>query len=64
MTLLLIGFWMLAMIVAYRYFARLFPELGCRWDALNRIGVGILCVAGPAAMICAVAVDFSRPMVA
>jgi hypothetical protein len=55
--------WLFFALTGYKYFRQLFGALKFDWRR-NRVAVGILCVAGPAAMICALVVDFSRPIVA
>lgn len=60
-TVLLIC-WLFFAVTGYKYFRVLFEALKFDWRR-NRVAVAVLCLAGPGAMICAICVDFSRPLV-
>jgi hypothetical protein len=56
--------WIVSLYVAYRYMEHLFTDLRFAWSRGNRVGCLVLCLAGPAALVCAFAVDYSRPLAA
>lgn len=64
LELVLLTLYFFSLITGYRYFRSLFSDLKFSWSLANRLGCGLLCLAGPAAVVCCLAVDFSRPVLA
>jgi hypothetical protein len=60
--LVLSWIWIVCFAVSYRYFRSLFMDLTFRWSIGNRVCCLALCIAGPAALVCGLAVDYSRPL--
>jgi hypothetical protein len=56
-----IVFWIVCAMSATVYFERLFAELRFGWTPRNRACVHLLCLAGPAALVCGLVVDATRP---
>lgn len=59
---ILVALWVFLTVLGYEYFRHLFRALRFDWNKGNRFLVAVLCLSGPAAFVCALAVDFSRPM--
>lgn len=62
LMIVLLTAYFFGMIQGYRYLRSLFSDLHFEWKASNRVYCGLLCLAGPAALVCALCVDFSRPI--
>ena len=55
-------FWLCCLKLGYQYLRSLMNDLGC-WNSQSRTVCFLIAVAGPAAVIAGLAVDFSRPIV-
>ena len=64
MELLLITFWLVCLVIGYNYFHSLFEDMRLGWTRFDKIACALICIAGPAAIVCGLALDFARPMVA
>jgi hypothetical protein len=58
----LVWIWIAFSLLSFRYLKSLFADLRFGWTPANQLACLTLCLAGPAAMICGLAVDFSRPL--
>lgn len=59
---LMFWIWTACGVLSYRYFESLFRDLHLAWSLENKACCLLLCLAGPAALICGLAVDLSRPI--
>ena len=62
LMIVVLTFYFFGMIQGYRYLRSLFSDLHFEWKTSSKVYVGLLCLAGPAALVCALAVDLSRPI--
>lgn len=60
--IILLTIWFFTAITAFRYMRHLFGDLKLNWGFASMTVWACICVAGPAALVCGVVVDATRPI--
>ena len=59
---LISAIWFFCLFTSYSYLHSLFSDMRIGWTRFDRFTCAVLAIAGPAALICGLAVDLVRPV--